>query len=102
MPGGCCSSRRVSLLADFLAQRYGLQNALRVGGENADCLRHDADGQRAFDEQQPGFVGTYSGIASAPKPARPLKTRIPSSASARASPTPSPPDSPNTFRRKKR
>lgn len=59
------SSRRVSLLADFLAQRYGLQNALRVGGEDTRCLRHDAHGQRSFDEQQSGFVGTYSGIASA-------------------------------------
>ena len=36
-----------------------------MGGEGAGCLRHNADGQRAFYEQQPGFVGTYSGIASA-------------------------------------
>lgn len=41
------------------------KRSARVGGEGAGCLRHDADGQRAFDEQQPGFVGTYSGIASA-------------------------------------
>lgn len=60
------SSRRVSLLADFLAQRYGLQNALRewvakVPVAYATMLM----GKGLFDEQQPGFVGTYSGIASA-------------------------------------
>lgn len=59
------SSRRVSLLADFLAQRYGLQNALRewvakVPVAYATMLM----GKGLFDEQQPGFVGTYSGIAS--------------------------------------
>lgn len=60
------SSRRVSLLADFLAQRYGLQNALRewvakVPVAYATMLM----GKGLFDEQQSGFVGTYSGIASA-------------------------------------
>lgn len=36
-----------------------------MGRQRARLLRHDANGQRAFDEQQSGFVGTYSGIASA-------------------------------------
>jgi Pyruvate decarboxylase and related thiamine pyrophosphate-requiring enzymes len=57
--------RRVSLLADFLALRYGLQETLRqwvadIPIPHATMLM----GKGLFDEQQPGFVGTYSGGAS--------------------------------------
>ena len=60
------SRRRVSLLADFLAQRYGLQNVLRkwVASVPVSCATM-LMGKGLFDEQQSGFVGTYSGIASA-------------------------------------
>ncbi|ADO47620.1 alpha-keto acid decarboxylase family protein [[Enterobacter] lignolyticus] len=60
---GC---RRVSLLADFLAQRYGLQPMMREWVATQP-LAHATMlmGKGLFDEQQPGFVGTYSGAASA-------------------------------------
>lgn len=60
---GC---RRVSLLADFLAQRYGLQSMMREWVATQP-LAHATMlmGKGLFDEQQPGFVGTYSGAASA-------------------------------------
>jgi len=56
---------RVALLADFLAQRHGLQPMLRswVSAQplaNATLLM----GKGLLDEYQPGFVGTYSGAAS--------------------------------------
>lgn len=58
-------SKRVALLADFLAQRYGLQPMLRswVSAQplaNATLLM----GKGLLDEHQNGFVGTYSGAAS--------------------------------------
>ena len=60
------SSRRVSLLADFLAQRYGLQDTLRAWVEKTPmACATMLMGKGLFDEQQRGFVGTYSGIASA-------------------------------------
>lgn len=57
--------RRVSLLADFLALRFGLQETLRdwmaqTPIPHASLLM----GKGLFDEQQPGFVGIYSGVAS--------------------------------------
>ncbi|MBB1201757.1 indolepyruvate decarboxylase [Enterobacteriaceae bacterium 89] len=59
------SCQRVAMLADFLAQRYGLQSMLRewVATQpvaNATMLM----GKGLLDENQPGFVGTYSGAAS--------------------------------------
>lgn len=56
---------RVSLLADFLALRFGLQETLRdwmakTPIPHASLLM----GKGLFDEQQPGFVGIYSGVAS--------------------------------------
>lgn len=60
--------RRVSLLADFLALRFGLQDTLRQWV--ADTPIPHATllmGKGLFDEQQPGFVGTYSGSASSPQ-----------------------------------
>ncbi|MCI1035624.1 alpha-keto acid decarboxylase family protein [Raoultella terrigena] len=61
-------SRRVSLLADFLAQRYGLQETLRTWVEKMPIAHATMlMGKGLFDEQNPGFVGTYSGIASAPQ-----------------------------------
>jgi len=62
---GC---RRVSLLADFLAQRYGLQPMMREWVATQP-LAHATMlmGKGLFDEQQPGFAGTYSGAASAPE-----------------------------------
>lgn len=60
------SSRQVSLLADFLAQRYGLQDTLRMWvAKTPIACATMLMGKGLFDEQQPGFVGTYSGIASA-------------------------------------
>ncbi|WP_434639441.1 alpha-keto acid decarboxylase family protein [Klebsiella sp. I138] len=62
------SSRQVSLLADFLAQRYGLQDTLRVWvAKTPIACATMLMGKGLFDEQQRGFVGTYSGIASAPQ-----------------------------------
>lgn len=62
------SSRQVSLLADFLAQRYGLQDTLRMWvAKTPIACATMLMGKGLFDEQQPGFVGTYSGIASAPQ-----------------------------------
>ncbi len=60
--------RRVSLLADFLALRFGLQETLRdwmaqTPIPHASLLM----GKGLFDEQQPGFVGIYSGVASLPQ-----------------------------------
>ncbi|POT59934.1 indolepyruvate decarboxylase [Citrobacter amalonaticus] len=59
------NSRRVALLADFLARRFGLQPVLRrwmveTPMAHATLLM----GKGLFDEQQSGFVGTYSGGAS--------------------------------------
>ena len=62
------SSRRVSLLADFLAQRYGLQNTLQQWVKSAPITHATMlMGKGLFDEQGSGFAGTYSGIASAPQ-----------------------------------
>lgn len=62
------SSRQVSLLADFLTQRYGLQDTLRMWvAKTPIACATMLMGKGLFDEQQPGFVGTYSGIASAPQ-----------------------------------
>ncbi|MGV3345030.1 alpha-keto acid decarboxylase family protein [Enterobacteriaceae bacterium LUAb1] len=59
-------AHHVSLLADFLADRYGLSDALNrwmaeVPLPHATLLM----GKGLFNEQQPGFVGTYAGKASA-------------------------------------
>ncbi|PKH24493.1 indolepyruvate decarboxylase [Enterobacterales bacterium CwR94] len=59
-------AKRVSLLADFLADRYGLASALNqwmaeVPLAHATLLM----GKGVFDEQREGFVGTYAGEASA-------------------------------------
>ncbi|MEO3991825.1 alpha-keto acid decarboxylase family protein [Pseudocitrobacter cyperus] len=56
---------RVALLADFLALRFGLQKTLRdwmaqTPIPHASLLM----GKGLFDEQQPGFMGIYSGAAS--------------------------------------
>lgn len=60
--------RQVSLLADVLALRFGLQARLNqwmraLPIPHATLLM----GKGLFDEQQPGFVGTYSGGASLPQ-----------------------------------
>ena len=59
-------SRRVSLLADVLALRFGLQSTLNkwvdaVPIPHATMLM----GKGIFDERHAGFYGTYSGSASA-------------------------------------
>ncbi|MGE1160028.1 indolepyruvate decarboxylase [Pantoea agglomerans] len=59
-------AQRVSLLADFLALRWQLQSALAALREQraipcASLLM----GKGVLDEQQPGYVGTYAGEASA-------------------------------------
>ncbi|MCS2170671.1 thiamine pyrophosphate-binding protein [Scandinavium sp. TWS1a] len=58
-------AKRVAMLADFLAQRYGLQSMLRnwVASQPlayATMLM----GKGLFDEHQAGYAGTYSGAAS--------------------------------------
>lgn len=59
------SSPRVALLADFLAHRFGLQPVLqRWMAETPLAHATLLMGKGLFDEQQPGFVGTYSGGAS--------------------------------------
>ncbi|WP_191939217.1 indolepyruvate decarboxylase [Pantoea agglomerans] len=59
-------AQRVSLLADFLALRWQQQSALAALREQraipcASLLM----GKGVLDEQQPGYVGTYAGEASA-------------------------------------
>lgn len=59
---------RVSLLADVLALRFGQQSVLNqwmgeVSIPHATLLM----GKGLFNEQQPGFAGTYSGGASLPQ-----------------------------------
>jgi len=61
-------AERVSLLADFLALRWQQQSALAALREQraipcATLLM----GKGVLDEQQPGYVGTYAGEASAGK-----------------------------------
>lgn len=63
-----CDSRRVSLLADVLALRFGLQSTLNkwvdaVPIPHATMLM----GKGLFNETHAGFVGTYSGGASLPE-----------------------------------
>ncbi len=58
----------IALLADFLALRFGLQDALQQWVQetpfpHATLLM----GKGLFDETAPGFVGTYSGAASEPR-----------------------------------
>ena len=57
--------QRVAVLADFLAQRYGLQPLLRdwVASQPVSFATL-LMGKGLFDEQHPGFAGTYSGAAS--------------------------------------
>ncbi|MCS2149751.1 alpha-keto acid decarboxylase family protein [Scandinavium manionii] len=59
-------AKRVAMLADFLAQRYGLQSMLR-NWVASQPLAHATllMGKGLFDEYQAGYVGTYSGAASA-------------------------------------
>lgn len=59
-------AKRVAMLADFLAQRYGLQATLR-NWVASQPLAHATllMGKGLFDEHQAGYVGTYSGAASA-------------------------------------
>lgn len=55
------NSPRVALLADFLAWRFGLQPLLqRWMAETPMAHTTLLMGKGLFDEQQPGFVGTYS------------------------------------------
>ncbi|EQB7865740.1 alpha-keto acid decarboxylase family protein [Citrobacter amalonaticus] len=59
------NSPRVALLADFLAHRFGLQPVLqRWMAETPMAHATLLMGKGLFDEQQPGFVGTYSAGAS--------------------------------------
>ncbi|WFW14524.1 thiamine pyrophosphate-binding protein [Citrobacter freundii] len=58
-------SLRVSLLADFLAQRFGLQPVLqRWMAETPMAHATMLMGKGLFDERHPAFVGTYSAGAS--------------------------------------
>lgn len=59
-------SQRVSLLADFLALRWQQQSALAALREqSAIPCASLLMGKGILDEQQPGYVGTYAGEASA-------------------------------------
>lgn len=58
-------ARRVSLLADFLADRWRLQPALRtLRQRRAIPCASLLMGKGVLDEQQPGYVGTYAGAGS--------------------------------------
>lgn len=58
--------KRVAMLADFLAQRYGLQPMLRQWVASQPlAFASLLMGKGLFDEHQPGYAGTYSGAASA-------------------------------------
>ncbi|MCD2355035.1 indolepyruvate decarboxylase [Pantoea sp. MHSD4] len=59
-------AQRVSLLADFLALRWQRQSALAALREqSAIPCASLLMGKGVLDEQQPGYVGTYAGAASA-------------------------------------
>lgn len=59
------SCQRVAMLADFLAQRYGLQPMLRDWvATQPMAFASLLMGKSLFDEHQPGYAGTYSGAAS--------------------------------------
>lgn len=61
-------SRSASLLADFLALRYGLQEALQQWMDGTPMPHASLlMGKGLFDESKPGFLGTYSGAASEPQ-----------------------------------
>ncbi len=61
-------SKRVALLADFLAWRFGARPVLQAWMDEYPlphaCLMM---GKGLFDETNPGFVGLYSGAASSPR-----------------------------------
>lgn len=59
------NSRRIALLADFLAGRFGLRPLLqRWMAETPIAHATLVMGKGLFDEQHPNFVGTYSAGAS--------------------------------------
>ncbi|MGL4721234.1 MAG: alpha-keto acid decarboxylase family protein, partial [Kluyvera intermedia] len=59
---------RVSLLADVLALRFGQQSVLNQWMEEVSIPHATLlMGKGLFNEQQPGFAGTYSGGASLPQ-----------------------------------
>ncbi|EKK9388433.1 alpha-keto acid decarboxylase family protein [Salmonella enterica] len=59
------NSRRIALLADFLAGRFGLRPLLqRWMAETPIAYATLLMGKGLFDEQHPNFVGTYSAGAS--------------------------------------
>ncbi|ELT8755576.1 indolepyruvate decarboxylase [Salmonella enterica] len=59
------NSRRIALLADFLAGRFGLRPLLqRWMAETPIAHATLLMGKELFDEQHPNFVGTYSAGAS--------------------------------------
>ena len=108
LAGFCEHASRLLRAADAFpcwrtsAQRYGLQKTLREWVAKTPVAHATMlMGKGLFDEQQSGFVGTYSGLPARRRPGRRLKTPTPSSALARASPTPSPQDLPNIWRGKR-
>ncbi|NYM09631.1 indolepyruvate decarboxylase [Salmonella enterica subsp. enterica serovar Typhimurium] len=59
------NSRRIALLADFLAGRFGLRPLLQRWMAETPIARATLlMGKGLFDEQHPNFVGTYSAGAS--------------------------------------
>lgn len=59
------NSRRIALLADFLAGRFGLRPLLQRWMEETPIAHATLlMGKGLFDEQHPNFVGTYSAGAS--------------------------------------
>ncbi len=59
-------AQRIALLADYQAERFGLQQQLQ-NWMNETPMVHATMlmGKGLFDESRPGFVGTYTGGASA-------------------------------------
>ena len=68
MPAACCGAADAFPCWRTSAQRYGLQKTLREWVAKTPVAHATMlMGKGLFDEQQSGFVGTYSGIASAPQ-----------------------------------
>lgn len=92
-------SRRISLLADFTAQRYGLQNTLREWVAKPLSLTQRCSWAKGCSmSSSAGLSGPTAGLPAPHRPGRRSKTPTPSSALARASPTPSPRDLPSIWR----
>ncbi len=92
------SSRQVSLLADFLAQRYGLQDTLRMWvAKTPIACATMLMGKGCLMSSSPALSAPIAVSPARRKRVRQSKTPIRSSALEPASPTPSLPDLPSIY-----